>query len=43
MTVTFAFTAHIFSNMIPSIHGRIWAESDGVSKGTKVTVELPIK
>ena len=32
----------LFGEVIKAHHGRIWAESDGVSKGTKVNVELPI-
>ena len=33
---------YINTEVIKAHHGRIWAESDGVSKGTKVNVELPI-
>lgn len=34
---------YISTQVIKAHNGRIWAESDGVSKGTKVSVELPTK
>jgi len=33
---------YISIQVVKAHHGRIYVESDGISKGTKVTVELPI-
>jgi signal transduction histidine kinase len=34
---------YINTQIVKAHKGRIWVESDGISKGTKVSVELPIK
>lgn len=33
---------YISTQVVKAHNGRIWAESDGISKGTKVSVELPV-
>jgi len=33
---------YISKNLVELMHGKIWADSEGLSKGAKFTVSLPV-